>query len=98
MNGKNTFFYTSVCLINKRKKVKKNFCNVSRVKFRKLTEIEIKRYLRKENALDCAGSAKFEELGISLLSEIFSNDPTAIEGLPLLNLTKLLRKEGFLLP
>ena len=39
-------------------------------------------YLDKEDALNCAGSAKSEGLGISLLSYMRGDDPNALVGLP----------------
>jgi septum formation protein len=63
--------------------------------FRRLTDLEIDRYLAREPALDCAGSAKSEGLGISLLSRLGGDDPTALVGLPLIALSAMLRAEGF---
>ena len=60
------------------------------VKYRKLTSKDIQSYLKKENALNCVGGIKSEGLGISLLSEINSTDPTSIIGLPLISLCKML--------
>ena len=68
------------------------------VAFRKLTDLEIDRYLEKEPALDCAGSAKSEGLGIALLDRLSGDDPTALIGLPLIVLSAILRAEGFELP
>ncbi|MFN4116922.1 MAG: Maf family protein, partial [Inhella sp.] len=44
---------------------------------------------------DCAGSAKSEGLGITLLDAIESDDPTALIGLPLIATAALLRDAGF---
>jgi 16S rRNA (cytidine1402-2'-O)-methyltransferase len=49
--------------------------------FRALTDAEIDRYLEREPALDCAGSAKSEGLGIALLDRLTGDDPTALVGL-----------------
>lgn len=66
-----------------------------RVRFRDLDDAEIERYLRLEQPYDCAGSAKSEGLGITLLEAIDSADPTALIGLPLISLAQLLRTSGF---
>jgi septum formation protein len=66
----------------------------TRVRFRPLTDAEIDHYLRLEPALDCAGSAKAEGLGIALMSGFESEDPTAIVGLPLIALTRMLAQAG----
>ncbi|MDE2354232.1 MAG: Maf family protein, partial [Betaproteobacteria bacterium] len=47
---------------------------------------------------DCAGSGRIETLGITLVEWVRSDDPTALIGLPLIALSRMLRAEGFLLP
>lgn len=64
------------------------------VRFRDLTDAEIEHYLRAEQPYDCAGSAKSEGLGISLLDAIDNDDPTALVGLPLIRTCRLLRAAG----
>jgi septum formation protein len=68
------------------------------VAFRRLSGADIERYLAREPALDCAGSAKSEGLGIALLERLAGDDPTALVGLPLIALAQLLRDQGFELP
>jgi septum formation protein len=58
----------------------------------------IETYLRLEQPYDCAGSAKSEGLGISLLASIDSDDPTALIGLPLIRTCRLLREAGIAIP
>ena len=65
-----------------------------KVKFRKLSDAEIESYLRAEQPYDCAGSARSEGLGISLLEAIDSDDPTALVGLPLIRTCRMLRAAG----
>jgi len=67
------------------------------VRFRTLTDDEIERYLRAEQPYDCAGSAKSEGLGITLLASIENDDPTALVGLPLIRTAGLLRAAGLAL-
>lgn len=62
--------------------------------FRQLTEAEIEHYLTVEQPFDTAGSAKAEALGITLMDKMSSDDPTAIIGLPLIELAKMLRQFG----
>lgn len=66
----------------------------TRVRFRPLDDAEIERYLQLERPYDCAGAAKAEGLGITLLEAIEGDDPTAIIGLPLIALTGMLRRAG----
>ncbi len=68
------------------------------VQFRALSDAEIERYLLAEQPYDCAGSAKSEGLGISLLDAIHNDDPTALIGLPLIRTCRLLRAAGLVLP
>lgn len=73
-------------------------CIATHVGFRNLTDGEIESYLDQEDALDCAGSAKSEGLGIALLSYLRGDDPNALIGLPLIALCDMLRAEGLPLP
>lgn len=66
--------------------------------FRTLTDREIETYLRADEPYDCAASAKSESLGISLLSRMQGDDPTALVGLPLIALCTLLRQYGVNVP
>ena len=65
-----------------------------RVRFRALGDAEIEAYLRAEQPYDCAGSAKSEGLGITLLDAIDNDDPTALIGLPLIRTCQMLRAAG----
>ena len=62
--------------------------------FKPLTLSQIERYLTIERPFDVAGSARAEGLGISLLDKLTSYDPTAIIGLPLIQLTAMLSRAG----
>lgn len=67
---------------------------ITRCRFRQLSDHAIDAYLRAEEPYDTAGSAKAESLGIALMESIQSDDPTAIIGLPLIELTRMLAKFG----
>ena len=64
--------------------------NSTEVSFRPLSQQQIDHYLEIEQPYDCAGSFKSEAMGISLFSAINSNDPTALIGLPLIDLCSML--------
>ena len=68
------------------------------VKMRVLSAAEISRYVALDEPLDCAGSFKWESLGITLFEAMRTEDPTALEGLPLIALSELLRQTGVSLP
>ncbi|WP_277184107.1 Maf-like protein [Caballeronia sp. BR00000012568055] len=95
MRGRDVEFHSALCLFDTRTGDVQSADIVTRVRFRDLSDAEIEAYLRAETPYDCAGSAKSEGLGIALLDAIESDDPTALIGLPLIALTKMLRAAGF---
>jgi septum formation protein len=98
LSGKVVVFHTGLCLLNSRSGRRHVRGVATEVRFRELSDSEIERYLDKEDALNCAGSARSEALGISLLEWMRSDDPTALVGLPLIALADMLRAEGLALP
>jgi septum formation protein len=95
--GQEVVFHTAVCLIDTHAPMPRelNALDTTIVAFHPLDEAEIERYLQRERPLDCAGSFKAEGLGIGLFEHIASQDPTALIGLPLIALCRLLREMGF---
>ena len=94
MRGKSVVFHTALCLYNSASD-RVQVANVpTTVVFRHFSDAQIERYLASERPYDCAGSAKIEGLGIALVERVVSDDPTALIGLPLLQLTSMLRSEG----
>ena len=98
MRGKEVVFHTGLCLLNTRSGTLHSAVVPTYVGFRQLDDAEIESYLDKEDALNCAGSAKSEALGISLLSYLRGDDPNALIGLPLIALCDMLRAEGVAIP
>ncbi len=98
LSGHTVLFHTALCVWNARLERRHERLVTTDVAFRRLTDAEIDRYLEREPAFDCAGSAKSEGLGISLLSRLGGDDPTALIGLPLIALSAMLRAEGFDVP
>ena len=96
MRGKTVVFQTALAVVCQ----ESGFCQQDlaavRVRFRDLGDAEIEHYLRLEQPYDCAGSAKSEGLGISLLESIDNDDPTALVGLPLIRTCRMLRAAGVL--
>ncbi len=58
---------------------------------RNLNDQEIENYIREDNPVDCAGSYKLEKKGIALFEQIECTDFSAIQGIPLIQLTTELR-------
>jgi len=98
MRGREVTFHTGLCLLNSA--TQQYQCRVIPVDvgFREYSDAEIEAYLDKEDALNCAGSAKSEGLGISLLRYLRGDDPNALVGLPLIALCDMLRAEGVAVP
>ncbi len=97
MRGRRVVFHTALCLFDGRKTGQDavQLENVQTfVTFRDLPDAKLDAYLRIEQPYDCAGSARNEGLGITILEKIESDDPTALTGLPLIALTTMLRKAG----
>lgn len=97
-SGRVVHFQTALCLIDTRDRRRHTHIDHTRVHFRALTAEEITRYIEREQPLDCAGSFKAEGIGISLFTAIDSHDPSALIGLPLIALARLLRACGMALP
>jgi len=70
---------------------------VARLRIRLLDEAEIAAYVGAERPFDCAGSYKSEGLGIVLFDYMRCEDPTAIEGLPLIATRRILEDAGWVL-
>ncbi|MBR0565724.1 septum formation inhibitor Maf [Azoarcus sp. L1K30] len=98
LSGEEVIFHTAVAVINSSTAHVQCENVMTRVRFRVLGDAEIRRYVATERPLDCAGSAKSEGLGITLLQALSGDDPTALIGLPLIALARMLRAEGVQLP
>ena len=92
-SGKTLRFYTGVCLLAPQQAASVRVVETA-VKMRTLSDHEITRYIELDRPTDCAGSFKWESLGIALFERIEGTDPTALEGLPLITLCDMLRSAG----
>ena len=97
-SGNTVEFVTAVALMQHNSHAVHEFIDTTRVVFRTLDDATIARYVAVESPLDCAGGFKSEGLGIALCESIDSADPSALIGLPLIQLSKVLRDVGFELP
>ncbi|HQU16306.1 MAG: Maf family protein [Gammaproteobacteria bacterium] len=64
------------------------------VVFRRLTHEQIEHYVARDEPYNCAGSFRSEGLGITLFERLEGDDPTALMGLPLIRLVRMLENEG----
>jgi septum formation protein len=97
-SGNTVHFHTGLCVFDGRDGRLQSCTDETRVVFRTLSDEEIRRYLAREHPFDCAGSFKSEGAGIALFERIESEDPTALIGLPLIALARLLREAGIPVP
>lgn len=93
-SGRTMHFHTAVACVRGSDGFRAQALAETHVRFRRLDDDEITRYLRLEQPYDVAGSAKAEGLGIALLEAIEGDDPTALIGLPLIALARMLRDAG----
>ncbi len=97
-SGNTVDFHTSLCVLDGREGRLQTHTDHTRVVFRALSDEEIRHYVARERPFDCAGSFKSEGAGIALFERIESEDPTALIGLPLIALARLLREAGIPVP
>ncbi len=98
MSGRTITFHTALCLLNAKTGRRQSNVSPVAVTMRELDDARIERYLAAEPAYDCAGSARIEAFGITLVAKISGDDPNALIGLPLIELCSMLRNEGVELP
>ncbi len=97
-SGQTLSFVTAVAVVRHNGHSAHEFIDITRVIFRTLDDGAIARYVAREAPLDCAGGFKSEGLGIALCESINGEDPSALIGLPLIQLSKVLRSVGYELP
>jgi septum formation protein len=94
MVGQVVLYHSAICLLNPASDQLQRDDVVTRVRFRQLTTAQIERYVDVDDALEVAGGVKAESLGIALMESVESEDPTAIIGLPLIALARMLLAVG----
>lgn len=96
-SGKSVIFHTGLCVCAPNFAEPRMHLEAVTTRFRNLSDIEIARYVAAEDVTATAGSLKSEGLGITLVAAIESSDPSALVGLPLIGLCKLLAEAGIAL-
>lgn len=94
VSGKTVTYQTGLCVLNSKTQTSQVEVISFHVDFRCLTDKMIASYLSKEPAIGCAGSFKSEALGVALTNRMHGDDATALVGLPLISLVKMLETEG----
>jgi septum formation protein len=93
--GKTLTVYTAIALRNSADESVHSAVVPTRITYRDLPQAELVNYLHREQPYDCAGSVKSEAGGLALLSQISADDPSALIGLPLIQLCDFLRASGY---
>jgi septum formation protein len=90
-------FHTALTVIGPDRGVHEHL-DLTSCRMRTLDDDVVARYVAAEPAYDCAGGFKVEGLGITLFERIDSQDPSALIGLPLIAVCRILRQLGWDLP
>jgi septum formation protein len=93
-SGRRVDFLTGLCVYNSASGAVQTDMVSFSVLFRNLSDAQIEHYLSLDEPYHCAGSFKSEGLGIALLERMEGTDPTAVIGLPLIRLVRMLEQEG----
>ena len=92
--GKSVIFHTGICVMQ----ASNGFSEIDEVlfevMFRQLSDQQLNHYLDIEQPYQCAGSFKSEGYGITLFEQMRGDDPSALIGLPLIRLTRMLESLG----
>jgi septum formation protein len=94
MQGRTHIFSTGVAVYDSASGLSQASCETFTVTLRALSEEQIRRYVARDNPVNCAGSFKIEGLGIALMEKLAGDDYTALIGLPLIRLTEMLGQFG----
>lgn len=92
MQGKTHELITAICVFIDDKAIP--FTDITRMHMKKLRLDQVEHYVQLDMPTDCAGSYKIEKHGIMLFDKIESQDFTAIQGLPLIELNKILENQN----
>jgi MAF protein len=94
LSAREVSFMTGLCVLNTADGSLEVTVVETPVRFRQLSETQIAHYVEREMPLDCAGGFKSEGLGIALFEAIGGSDPSALIGLPLIELCAMLSRHG----
>ena len=92
LSGRTHFQYSGVCIYKNGQSLWEYF-EIVEMSMHKLSDEEIKNYVKMENPIHAAGAYKFESMGCNLFSSVNGSSYT-IRGMPLLPLLSKLREMG----
>jgi septum formation protein len=94
LTGRTHTFITGIAIFDSAKGSHQTDFSSFSVRLRKLSDEQIRDYVKREQPYDCAGAFKVEGLGIALMEKMEGDDYTTLIGLPLIKLVTLLGQFG----
>lgn len=92
--GREVRFLTGLCVLDAASGRELAAVETCTVRLRALDAAAVHDYVTRELPLDCAGSFRIEGLGIALFESVQLDDPTVLEGLPLIRVVEFLGRMG----
>jgi septum formation protein len=92
--GRTHELWTGLCVLDARTGHERAHTQVWRMTLGPIDLRQARAYVERDGPLDCAGSYRYESLGRSLFERVEGEDPTAITGLPLVALVRILGELG----
>lgn len=96
LSSNTVMFYTGLCVVKNQQHLQTVV--TTEVRFRALSPQQIERYLQADQPYGCAASFKSECMGSAIVEYMRSDDPTALVGLPLIQLAGFLSETGIAVP
>lgn len=97
LQGRTHELITATCLVDEKGQAHAHL-DITLLTMRIMSKEQIEKIVDLDRPYDCAGAYKIEEHGIALMDKIESSDFTAIQGLPLMALSKMLENLGVSCP
>ena len=92
-SGKKIYFYTSVVIVIKEKKIELAHLDKTIIEFKPFRKKELEIYLKSQDIFDSTAAVKYESKNFQLLvDKIITEDEQAIIGLPMIWLMEQLKK------
>ena len=92
-SGKKIYFYTSVVIMIKEKKIELTHLDKTMIEFKPFGKKELKVYLKSQEIFDSTAAIKYESKQFQqLVNQIITEDEEAIIGLPMIWLMEQLKK------
>ena len=92
-SGKKIYFYTSVVIVIKEKKIELTYLDKTIIEFKPFGKKELEVYLKSQDIFDSTAAIKYESKQFQqLVNQIITEDEEAIIGLPMIWLMEQLKK------